>query len=130
MRKGAGDATMDVGDWLRSLGPQAVRGRVSQSEIEPDLLPDLSDQNLKDLGVSLGHRIRMLKAIRELGATAESAELPDAHEFVAEPASIRLENAAEVGFKVGFWSFVFNYFGGHVLRELRFLLFGMIPSWA
>jgi SAM domain (Sterile alpha motif) len=30
-------------------------------------LPDLTDQHLKDLDVSLGHRLKMLGAIRGLG---------------------------------------------------------------
>ena len=69
---------MGVGDWLRSLGLSQYEMAFRESEIEPDLLPELTDQHLKDLGVSLGHRIRMLKAIRELGATAQAAERPAA----------------------------------------------------
>jgi hypothetical protein len=72
------NATMDVGDWLRSLGLGQYEAAFRESEIEPDLLPELTDQHLKDLGVSLGHRIRILKAIRELGAAAQAADQPAA----------------------------------------------------
>ncbi len=64
---------MDVGDWLRSLGLSQYEAAFRESEIEPDLLAELTDQHLKDLGVPLGHRIRMLKAVRELGAASQAA---------------------------------------------------------
>jgi hypothetical protein len=35
------------------------------------VLPDLTDQHLKDLGVSLGHRLKMLRAIRDLDAVVK-----------------------------------------------------------
>ena len=42
------------------------------------VLPELTDQHLRDLGVSLGHRLKMLRAIGEIGrapvdSTATSA---------------------------------------------------------
>jgi class 3 adenylate cyclase/predicted ATPase len=69
---------MDVTDWLRSVGLSQYEAAFRESEIEADLLPELTDQHLKDLGVSLGHRIRMLKAIREFGAAGQAAEQPAA----------------------------------------------------
>ena len=36
------------------------------NEIDADVLPELTDQHLKDLGVALGHRLKMRRAIREL----------------------------------------------------------------
>ncbi len=56
---------MEVGDWLRSLGLAQYEATFRESQIEADVLPELTDQHLKDLGVSLGHRLRMLRAIRE-----------------------------------------------------------------
>jgi SAM domain (Sterile alpha motif) len=44
--------------------------RFAENDIDFSVLPELTDQQPKDLGVSLGHRLKMLRAIRELaGAT-------------------------------------------------------------
>src|SRR5262249_27156223 len=44
--------------------------RFADNDIVFNVLPDLTDQDLEKLGLSLGHRRRMLKAIRELGDPA------------------------------------------------------------
>jgi class 3 adenylate cyclase len=61
---------MDVADWLRSLGLSQYEAAFRESEIEADVLPELTEQHLKDLGVSLGHRLKMLRSIRELAGDA------------------------------------------------------------
>jgi class 3 adenylate cyclase len=38
------------------------------------VLPHLTDENLKELGISLGHRVKLLAAIRELGGTLTTVE--------------------------------------------------------
>src|SRR5271157_4295443 len=40
--------------------------RFAESDIDPSVLRDLTDQDLRELGVSLGHRRKMLRAIAEL----------------------------------------------------------------
>jgi len=42
------------------------------------VLPDLTDQDLKDLGDLLGHLRKMLRAIRDLGGTSDGATAPAA----------------------------------------------------
>jgi class 3 adenylate cyclase len=42
------------------------------------VLPDLTDQHLKDLGVSLGHRLKMLRAIRDLSNVSAAVTAPSA----------------------------------------------------
>ena len=54
---------MDIGGWLRSLGLEQYEAAFRENAIELDVLPELTDQHLKDLGVSLGHRLKMLRAI-------------------------------------------------------------------
>ena len=49
-------ATMDVGSWLRSLGLGQYEVAFRENEIDGEVLPELTDHHLKDLGVSLGHR--------------------------------------------------------------------------
>jgi class 3 adenylate cyclase len=61
---------MDVGTWLSGLGLGQYEAVFRESEIDVDVLTELTDQHLKDLGVALGHRLRMLRAIRELAGDA------------------------------------------------------------
>ena len=61
---------MNVADWLRSLGLGQYEGTFRDSEIDWDVLPELTETDLEKLGVPLGHRKRLLKAIAGLGAAA------------------------------------------------------------
>ena len=58
---------MDVGTWLGRLGLDQYEAVFRQNRIEADALPELSENMLRDIGVPLGHRLRILRAIRELG---------------------------------------------------------------
>ena len=62
---------MDVGEWLRSLGLSRYEEAFREAEIGPDVLPDLTDGDLAKLGVPLGDRKRLLKAIASFGLAAE-----------------------------------------------------------
>src|SRR5246500_1785896 len=68
---------MDVGGWLRSLGLGQYEALFRASEIDADILSDLTEVDLEKLGVSLGHRKRLLRAISGLAA-AETAAAPSA----------------------------------------------------
>jgi class 3 adenylate cyclase/predicted ATPase len=56
-----------IAEWLTSLGLSEYTDRFVENGIDVSVLPDLTDQDLKDLGVLLGHRRKMLRAIRDLG---------------------------------------------------------------
>ncbi len=62
---------MDVGTWLNGLGLGQYEAVFRDNEIDADVLTELTDQHLRDLGVPLGHRLKILRAIRER-QTAES----------------------------------------------------------
>jgi class 3 adenylate cyclase/tetratricopeptide (TPR) repeat protein len=62
-----------IADWLRKLGMSEYAERFAENDIEIDILPELTDHDLKRLGISLGHRRRILRAIRELGGRAAAA---------------------------------------------------------
>ena len=64
---------MDLGEWLRSLGLGQYEATFRESEIDADILPELTDQDLEKLGVPLGHRKRLLKAIGTLKDHAAGA---------------------------------------------------------
>ena len=62
---------MDVGTWLRSLGLGQYETAFKENEIDSKVLPDLTADDLKELGVAIvGHRRRILSAIGELSASA------------------------------------------------------------
>ena len=67
---------MDVGDWLRSVGLGQYEAMFRASEIDADILPELTDSDLEKLGVPLGHRKRLLKAIAGLGVAAAAPPSP------------------------------------------------------
>jgi hypothetical protein len=69
---------MDVGTWLGGLGLGQYETAFRENQIEAGTLPELNERVLKDIGVPLGHRLRMLRAIRELAAQAAIAVQPAA----------------------------------------------------
>ena len=55
---------MDVGDWLRSLRLGQYQDAFRENEIDDEILPTLTAQDLKELGVAiLAHRRKMLTAM-------------------------------------------------------------------
>jgi class 3 adenylate cyclase len=62
-----------IAEWLVSLGMAEYTERFAGERIEIDVLSELTDQDLERLGIPLGHRRRMLKAIRELGQSPPAA---------------------------------------------------------
>jgi hypothetical protein len=54
-------------EWLASIGLSVYAQRFADNAIELSVLRDLTEQDLKDLGVLLGHRRKILRAIAELG---------------------------------------------------------------
>jgi hypothetical protein len=59
-----------IADWLKTLGMSEYTQRFAENDIDTSVLRDLTDQDLKDLGVSLGHRRKILRAISELSSAA------------------------------------------------------------
>ena len=56
-----------VTDWLEKLGMSEYAQHFADNDIDFSILGDLTDQDLKDIGVaSLGHRRKILRAIAEL----------------------------------------------------------------
>ena len=67
---------MDLGGWLRSLGLERYEAAFRENAIAPDVLRDLTDQDLEKLGVLLGDRRRLLRAIASLDETPTSPTSP------------------------------------------------------
>jgi hypothetical protein len=64
---------MDVGGWLRRLGLEQYEAAFRENEIDDAVLPSLTAEDLKDLGVGvIGHRRKLLDAIVALRAEASA----------------------------------------------------------
>jgi class 3 adenylate cyclase len=69
---------MDVVVWLRSLGLGQYEAAFRENEIDETILPGLTAEDLKDLGVSIvGHRRKLLDAIAALRTDAGNKALTD-----------------------------------------------------
>ena len=55
----------EIADWLKTLGMSEYAERFADNKIDISVLPHLTDQDLKDIGVPLGHRRKMLAAINQ-----------------------------------------------------------------
>jgi class 3 adenylate cyclase len=81
---------MDVTEWLRSLGLERYAPSFEENHIGPELLPTLSAEDLKELGIaSFGHRRAMLAAIAGLGTRPAAAAEVSAPEPAAGSAAER-----------------------------------------
>jgi hypothetical protein len=69
--------------WLEQTGLAQYAEIFVANDIDLDLLDTLSDEDLKELGLSLGHRRRLLRAIAERSAIVPSAMPPVAETTVA-----------------------------------------------
>jgi class 3 adenylate cyclase/predicted ATPase len=80
---------MDIGGWLRSLGLERYQAAFRENEIDETVLPNLTSEDLKDLGVAVvGHRRKLLDAIAALrSGTSDAKAQPPA------PASTTPTNA-------------------------------------
>src|SRR5215475_11949980 len=70
-----GGATMDVRGWLRNIGLGRYAPEFIENAIDSDVLPDLTEGDLEKLGIPLGDRKRLIKAIRTLLADSPNASI-------------------------------------------------------
>jgi hypothetical protein len=76
---------MDVVVWLRSLGLGKYEAAFRENEIDETVLASLTEEHLKQLGVTaLGHRVKLLDAALRGGATASAPSVDAA----ATPAAL------------------------------------------
>ena len=66
-----------IADWLENLGMSEYVQCFVENRIDFSVLPDLTDQHLKDLGLPLGDRLKILRAIRELSKTGSEPPQPE-----------------------------------------------------
>jgi hypothetical protein len=75
---------MDVTSWLRSLGLEQYETAFRDNEITEKVLPRLTAEDLKDLGVTIvGHRRVLLDAIADLRPPKDAQAPSAAFETIA-----------------------------------------------
>src|SRR5208283_6100601 len=67
-----------IADWLDKLGLGQNAQRFAENEIDVSVLPHLTDQDLKDMGVPLGPRRKILAAISKNADAAHVTPEPAA----------------------------------------------------
>jgi SAM domain (Sterile alpha motif) len=75
-------------DWLKKLRMSEYAERFAENRIDFSVLPELTDQDLKDLGVVLGDRRKMLRAIANLDGLETSAPAVPATANTAPPPTL------------------------------------------
>ena len=66
----------EMADWLKALGLSEYARAFAENGIDVSVLPHLTDQDLKDIGVLLGHRRKILAAVAELLGKSPSEYKP------------------------------------------------------
>jgi class 3 adenylate cyclase/tetratricopeptide (TPR) repeat protein len=90
---------VDVVSWLRSLGLEQYIGSFQENAIDSEVLRDLTDEDLRNLGVSaLGHRKKLLDAIRQLKAPGDGQPSPASHRLAGERRQVTVLFADIAGF--------------------------------
>ena len=65
-----------IADWLEKLGMSEYADRFAKNDVDTSVLRHLTDQDLRELGVSLGHRRKMLAAIAEFAGSEQASPQP------------------------------------------------------
>ena len=88
-----------IADWLKKLGMSEYAERFAENRIDFSVLPDLTDQDLEKLGVLLGDRRKMLRAIRELAddilASPRPSKSQDTADILAVARPLSISTAVE-----------------------------------
>src|SRR5215471_18763347 len=88
---------MDIVVWLRSLGFGRYEAAFRDNEIDETVLPSLTAEDLKDLGVSVvGHRRKLLDAIAALRTEAGSKAPPSDAATASSAPTVSLEDLREL----------------------------------
>ncbi|MGE3338152.1 MAG: adenylate/guanylate cyclase domain-containing protein [Alphaproteobacteria bacterium] len=78
---------MDVAGWLKAIGLARYEQTFREQAIDMDVLPALDDAHLRELGVPLGDRLRLLKAIAGLQEASATIPSPQARGVDIPPAA-------------------------------------------
>ncbi len=77
---------MDVAQWLNGIGLRQYEALFREHEIDADVLPDLTEADLEKIGVPLGHRKRLMRAIAALASNEAPPPAPKPAPVPSSPA--------------------------------------------
>ena len=80
----------DLETWLNHNGLSALAEPFAAHDIDLDMIPDLTNEDLRELGLSIGQRKRLQRAIRTLVGPAAVEETPRPGQTVAEKRQITI----------------------------------------
>ena len=78
-----------IAEWLASIGLGEYAQRFAENAIDLSVVRDLTEQDLKDLGVLLGHRRKILRALLELEGAAPAPTVTAAEPVLRDKAERR-----------------------------------------
>ena len=67
----------DLGDWLKALGLEQYAERFAANDVDFEVLAHLSDDDLKEIGLTMGHRRKLQAALADGLSFGEQALSPD-----------------------------------------------------
>ena len=68
---------MDINGWLRRIGLEQYAQTFRDNAIDADVLRDLTDDHLRELGLPLGARLKLLRAVATLGTSEQPPASPE-----------------------------------------------------
>ena len=68
---------MDIDGWLRGIGLEQYAQTFRDNAIDADVLRDLTDDHLRELGLPLGARLKLLRAVAALGTSEQTPASPE-----------------------------------------------------
>jgi hypothetical protein len=84
---------VDIAEWLRGLGLERYTQAFQDAEVTTEVLPELTEADLRELGLPLGPRKTVLRAIQALAGPPTTVLLPEAarEEAGSKAATISVE---------------------------------------
>jgi class 3 adenylate cyclase/predicted ATPase len=68
---------LDIDGWLRRIGLEQYAQSFRDNAIDADVLRDLTDEHLRELGLPLGARLKILRAVATLGTSEQPPASPE-----------------------------------------------------
>ena len=68
---------MDIGAWLQDLGLEQYEQAFRENKLDGEALPELAESDLASLGLPLGPRRKLLKAIARLRQGVPPSSMED-----------------------------------------------------
>jgi class 3 adenylate cyclase/predicted ATPase len=87
--------TTDIAEWLAGHGLGQYTETFAEHNIDYSVLPDLTEDDLEKLGISLGHRKKLLRAIDEVWGTRQARDTTKVARTGAESTSPAQHRDAE-----------------------------------